>query len=158
MDAGTQLFEQAADRGSNDRGRSIGGRTFTMFHGTSWRSWQQIRRHGFSGLGAGVYLTRSERKAESYKTARGVIIKVRVELGETITIGRQGHPLQKTWQHAGFDSAFAPAGAIGIREENCVLDPTRITILGLAQGYRPPCRFGVGCTKMGAFTGRIRAL
>ena len=28
MDAGTQLFEQAADRGSNDRGRSIGGRTY----------------------------------------------------------------------------------------------------------------------------------
>ena len=41
MDAGTQLFEQAADRGSNDRGRGIGGRTFTMFHGTSWRSWQR---------------------------------------------------------------------------------------------------------------------
>ena len=154
MDAGTQLFEQAADRGSNDRGRGIGGRTFTMFHGTSWRSWQHIRRHGFklsgsdSGLGAGVYLTRSERKAESYKTARGVIIKVRVKLGETITIGRQGHPLQKTWQHAGFDSAFAPAGAIGIREENCVLDPTRITILGLSQGYRPPCKYGAHCSKM----------
>ena len=109
MDAGTQLFEQAADRGSNDRGRGIGGRTFTMFHGTSWRSWQHIRRHGFrlsgsdSGLGAGVYLTRSERKAGSYKTARGVIIKVRVKLGETITIGRQGHPLQKTWQRWGIE-------------------------------------------------------
>ena len=44
---GEQLSERAADRGSNDRGRGVGGRTFTMFHGTSWRSWQNIRRHGF---------------------------------------------------------------------------------------------------------------
>ena len=43
---GEQLSERAADRGSNDRGRGVGGRTFTMFHGTSWRSWQNIRRHG----------------------------------------------------------------------------------------------------------------
>ena len=49
------------------------GRIFVMYHGTSWRKWQRIRRHGFlpsgdaSGLGAGVYLTRSEQKAEFYK-------------------------------------------------------------------------------------------
>ena len=48
------------------------GRIFVMYHGTSWRKWQRIRRHGFlpsgdaSGLGAGVYLTRSEQKAEFY--------------------------------------------------------------------------------------------
>ena len=40
--------------------------------------------------------------------------------------------MQKSWQMAGYDSAFAPAGAIGRREENCALDPSRITILGLA--------------------------
>ena len=154
MDDGTQLFERAADRGSSDRDRGVGGRTFTMFHGTSWRNWQEIRRHGFklsgsdSGLGEGVYLTRSERKAEAYMSKHGVIIKVRVKLGKMVTIDRQHHPLQKSWQRLGYDSAFAPAGAIGIREENCVLDPTRITVLGLAQGYRPPCRFGANCTKM----------
>ena len=32
-------------------------------------------------LGEGVYLTRSERKAEAYKSKYGVIIKVRVKLG-----------------------------------------------------------------------------
>jgi len=84
---GEQLSERAADRGSSDRARGIGGRTFTMFHGTSWRSWQHIRQQGFqpsgsdSGLGEGVYLTRSEKKAGYYKTARGVVIKVRVKLG-----------------------------------------------------------------------------
>ena len=126
------------------------GRTFVMYHGTTWRHWQRIRQHGFllsnsaSGLGAGVYLTRNEKKAEFYKKNEwGVIIKVRVALGKMITIDGQGHHLQKSWQMAGYDSAFAPAGAIGRREENCVLDPSRITILGLAQGYRPKCRHWV---------------
>ena len=45
---GEQLSERAADRGSNDRGRGVGGRTFTMFHGTSWRSWQN-RTYGGMG-------------------------------------------------------------------------------------------------------------
>ena len=85
MDAGTQLFEQAADRGSNDRDRGVGGRTFTMFHGTSWRSWQNIRRHGFklsgsgSGLGEGVYLTRSERKAEAYMSKSSMVSSLKCE-------------------------------------------------------------------------------
>ena len=113
------------------------GRTFVMYRGTTWRNWQRIKQHGFllsnsaSGLGEGVYLTRSERKAEFYRKSKwGVIIKVRVELGKMVTISRQGHHLQKSWQMAGYDSAFAPAGAIGRREENCVLDPSRITTLG----------------------------
>ena len=38
----------------------------------------------------------SETKAEFYKTARGAIIKVRVELGKMATIDRQHHPLQKS--------------------------------------------------------------
>ena len=43
------------------------GRIFVMYHSTSWRKWQQIRRHGFlpsgdaSGLGAGVYLTQQRK-------------------------------------------------------------------------------------------------
>ena len=49
---GEQLSERAADWGSNDRGRGVGGRTFTMFHGTSWRSWQNIRRHARRGTGS----------------------------------------------------------------------------------------------------------
>ena len=78
------------------------GRTFVMYHGTSWRKWQKIRRHGFlpsgdaSGLGAGVYLTRSEQKAEFYKGNKwGVVIKVRVRLGKMVVINRQGHPAQR---------------------------------------------------------------
>ena len=124
----------ATVRGSSEKtgGSSNDGRSFVMFHGTSWRNWQLIKRQGFrrsegaSGLGVGVYLTRNERKAEFYKETKwGVIVKVRVRLGRKIVIDRQGHPLQKSWQRYGYDSAFAPAGAIGRREENCVLDPSK---------------------------------
>ena len=149
----SEFSDRVLDRNSSDA--NYRGRTFVMYHGTTWRHWQRIRQHGFllsnsaSGLGAGVYLTRNEKKAEFYKKNEwGVIIKVRVALGKMITIDGQGHHLQKSWQMAGYDSAFAPAGAIGRREENCVLDPSRITILGLAQGYRPKCRHGGACSKI----------
>ena len=99
----------ATVRGSSEKtgGSSNYGRSFVMFHGTSWRNWQIIKRQGFrrsegaSGLGVGVYLTRNERKAEFYKETKwGVIVKVRVRLGKIVVIDRQGHPLQKSWQLA----------------------------------------------------------
>ena len=55
---------------------ALSGRTFVMYHGTTWRNWQRIKQHGFllsnsaSGLGEGVYLTRSERKAEFYRKSK----------------------------------------------------------------------------------------
>jgi hypothetical protein len=78
------------------------------------------------GLGAGVYVTRSEQKAAWYSGkhfTNGVIIKLKVALGRYVEINGQGHPLQMTWMEHGYDSAFAPAGAIGVREENCIADP-----------------------------------
>jgi hypothetical protein len=65
-----------------------------------------------------------------------MIIKIRVNPGRGIMIRKQGHDLQHKWQHSGFDSAFAPAGAVGVREENCVADPKRITIFNLGSGAR----------------------
>ena len=62
-----------------------------------------------------MFKKKNEEKARYYKkqTEWGVIIKVRVRLEKIIAIDRQGHPLQKSWQRYGYDSAFAPAGAIG---------------------------------------------
>ena len=106
----SEYYGRVPDR--NSFATKSSGRTFVMYHGTTWRNWQRIKQHGFllsnsaSGLGEGVYLTRSERKAEFYRKSKwGVIVKVRVELGKMVTINRQGHHLQKSWQMAGYDSA-----------------------------------------------------
>ena len=120
-----------------------GGKTFVMFHGTSRENWRSIEQGGFTpsregGLGAGVYVTRNEQKAAWYS-------------GKHFTngvINGQAHPLQMTWmEEHGYDSAFAPAGAIGVREENCIADPSRIEIIGLQRGYKAPCHYGQSYTR-----------
>ena len=90
-----------------------------------------------------MYLTRSLEKAKGYmpggaakqvcgKAKKGVIIKVKVHLGKGATVDSQHHPMRTAWATNGFDSVFAPAGAIGVREENCVLDrPFSHTHFGL---------------------------
>jgi hypothetical protein len=40
-----------------------------------------------------------------------------------------------------------PAGAIGVREENCTASPSRIEIVGLQRGYKAPCHCGKSCTR-----------
>ena len=79
----SEFSDRVLDRNSSDA--NYRGRTFVMYHGTTWRHWQRIRQHGFllsnsaSGLGAGVYLTRNEKKAEFYKKNEwGVIITLLV--------------------------------------------------------------------------------
>ena len=95
-------------------------------------------------------MTRNEQKAAWYSGkhfTNGVIIKLKVALGRYVEINKQGHPLQMTWMEHGYDSAFAPAGAIGVREENCIADPSRIEIIGLQRGYKAPCHYGQSCTR-----------
>jgi hypothetical protein len=70
-----------------------------------------------------VHATRNEQKAAWYSRQHGsneVIIKLKVALGRYVEINGQAHPLQKTWMEHGCGSAFAPAGGIGVREENCI--------------------------------------
>jgi hypothetical protein len=70
-----------------------------------------------------------------------VVIKMRVALGRYLVITRHSnHPLQYTWytwMDCGCGSAFAPAGVLweDEREENCIANPSRIEILGLARAY-----------------------
>ena len=90
-------------------------------------------------LGAGVYCSVQQRKAEAYKKgADGVVLKLLVRTGRVKKIDRQGHPLQKTWHENGYDSAWVPKGTLDMapsgREENCVWDPRRIKILGRVVG------------------------
>ncbi|CAJ1052982.1 hypothetical protein D5F01_LYC18128 [Xyrichtys novacula] len=116
--------------------------TYIMYHGTTKLAAQSIRDNGFRQsedgmLGPGVYLSRDLAKASRYPIKHPewdrVVIRVRVNVGNVIIINRQGHPLQKTWNASGYDSAWVPpkCGMVpsGL-EENCVWDPKRIEVIG----------------------------
>ena len=75
-------------------------------------------------LGPGLYCSRDINKARAY--ARPSLIQFEIDMGAVKKIDRQGHPLQKTWQNHGYDAAYAPPGAVGMRQENCIKDPSRV--------------------------------
>lgn len=110
------------------------GPAYTMYHGTSAVAAVQIRREGFrpsSGgmLGAGVYVSRDVQKARNYGP---VVLTCRVWIGKVKRIDRQGHPLQKSWHSAGYDTAWVPPNCGMVPsglEEDCVFDPSRIEVL-----------------------------
>ncbi|XP_041918727.1 uncharacterized protein LOC121683249 [Alosa sapidissima] len=116
-------------------------KVYTMYHGTSWKAAVAIRKTGFrqsSGgmLGRGVYLSRDLQKASRYPLdlpeSQRVVLRVRVNVGRVKRIDRQGHPLQKTWHNQGYDTAWCPPGCGMVPsglEEDCVWDPSRITIM-----------------------------
>ena len=111
-----------------------------MIHGTNKESSEQILKRGFSSsyfkdssmLGGGVYLTRDLTKANMFGE---YIIFCDVDLGKTIEITFQNHPVQKTWHTLGFNSAFVPAGCGMVkREEFCVKDPSRVKPILVVSG------------------------
>ncbi|XP_061567253.1 uncharacterized protein LOC133421610 [Cololabis saira] len=117
------------------------GRTYTMYHGTTRENAQVILSRGFTQseggmLGAGVYLSREREKAKRYPIDwpenDKVVIKVKVNVGKVKAINRQGHPLQKTWNDHGYDTAWVPPNCGMVKsglQENCIWDPSRITIV-----------------------------
>jgi hypothetical protein len=125
-----------------------------MFHGASRKNWRSIEQGGFTpsregGLGAGVYVTRSEQKVawcSGKHFTNGVIIKLKVALGRYLEKNGQGHFTDDMMAH-GYGSAFAPAGAIGVREENFIAGPSRIEIIGLQRRYKALCHYGRSCTR-----------
>ncbi|XP_045569219.1 glutamic acid-rich protein [Salmo salar] len=126
------------------------GRTYIMYHGTSWWAAQTIMTKGFypsnrGMLGQGVYLSRDLEKASRYPLDltehQKVVIKVKVNVGKVKKIYCQGHPLQKTWHDEGYDSAWVPPNCGMVKsglEENCVWDPNRITVLDTIKSKTEP--------------------
>ncbi|XP_072224832.1 uncharacterized protein [Leuresthes tenuis] len=118
-------------------------RFYVMYHGTTRANAQSIKTSGFHQssagmLGPGVYLSRDLDKASRYPIGHPehdrVVIQVKVNVGKVIAINRQDHPLQKTWHYHGYDTAWVPPNCGMVpsgQEENCVWDPSRITILQL---------------------------
>jgi hypothetical protein len=115
---------------------------WTMYHGTSQAAAIQIKRGGVHGLrpstsgtlGAGVYCSRELQKALDYALGGGgVVFEMRVRPGKVKAIRSMSEPLQQTWHQSGYDTAWVPPGVTrsGL-EEDCVWDPQRVRIVGVA--------------------------
>lgn len=124
---------------------------YTMFHGTSIDSARLIITSGFKQslrgmLGKGVYVSRDKKKAANYplnsNPSDRVILELRVRVGRVKRIDKDGHPLQFTWSTQGYDTAWVPPKC-GMKsvpsglEEDCVFDPKRVTVVGIAKAPNP---------------------
>ncbi|KAL1280729.1 hypothetical protein QQF64_015329 [Cirrhinus molitorella] len=94
-------------------------------------------------LGRGVYVTRSFGKASHYPLHPNggmlAVLRLSVRVGRVKKINYQGHPLQMTWHEHGYDTAWVPPNCGMVNsglEENCVYDPSRITVLDLMPNLR----------------------
>ncbi|XP_067431591.1 uncharacterized protein [Thunnus thynnus] len=137
--------ELAASQKPQNRG------VYTMYHGTSVASARLIIANGFkqsSGgmLGRGVYVSRNKKKAAHYPLGSSLsdrmVFEVRVSVGRVKRIDKDNHPMQLTWHANGYDTAWVPPN-IGLRavpsglEEDCVFDPKRVTVVGIAKAPNP---------------------
>ncbi|KAJ8275638.1 hypothetical protein COCON_G00073900 [Conger conger] len=130
--------------------------TYIMYHGTSKEAAESIRCYGFSPskdgmLGRGVYVSRDLQKASRYplNVAEGDrrVLVVIVNVGMVKKIDRKGHPLQKTWHAAGYDTAWVPPNCGMVPsglEEDCVWDPSRINVISVIKPIPQP-HMGCGC-------------
>ena len=112
------------------------GAPTTFYHGTpALENVLAIQRGGFdvgrSGanagqmLGPGVYVTTSLEKAMNYAREGGAVFRLEVDLGRCAQLVTKSGLC--SWQ-THYDSAWAPRGLIGEREENCVRDPRRVRV------------------------------
>ncbi|MGH0128602.1 UNVERIFIED_CONTAM: hypothetical protein FKN15_001812 [Acipenser sinensis] len=125
--------------------------TYVMYHGTSQDGARLIQSHGFKQsdggmLGRWVYVSRDYNKASRYPLhypeREKSVLKLRVDVGRVKKIDRQGHPMQKTWHHHGYDSAWVPPNCGMVKsglEEDCIWDPDRITVTEVMNC--PPCTY-----------------
>jgi hypothetical protein len=116
-----------------------------MYHGTNEAAAVEIKKCGQHGLrpsGAGIYCSRDLEMARGHagtcgsRKKGGVIFELRVKPGRIIrthVVNGPGLPFGRSWQDAGYDSAWVPEGAnLSGREQLCVWDPKRVRIVGVA--------------------------
>ncbi|XP_067910157.1 uncharacterized protein [Heterodontus francisci] len=135
------------DKGHLKSGQELqSGSGYTMYHGTHKNNAANIICSGFVPskdglLGPGVYISRDMNKARAYPKQIAaqdrVVFKLKVRVGKVKKIDMDNHPLQTTWHQNGYDSAWIPpkCGMMCIpsgKEEDCVWDPKRITVVDIA--------------------------
>jgi serine/threonine protein kinase len=126
----------------------------TFYHATSEENALRIQEHGFvipdgpgGLLGRGVYCTSTLKKAMDYLKGPhgGVILQLKIDLGNCKQLV-ENDPMMKTWQNHGYDSAWAPFSAVNPgdtgKEENCVKNPKRITVVHAIAGSTGELRAG----------------
>lgn len=111
--------------------------TMQLYHGTSLEAAIKIQAEGFrtelsgtnagAALGVGLYCTTTLEKAINYSRfmpGAGVVFILKVELGRCYVPTAKDHHLMRTWQEHGYDSAWAAAGVLGVREVRPCPDTT----------------------------------
>ncbi|KAL2095105.1 hypothetical protein ACEWY4_009824 [Coilia grayii] len=142
-----QLISQRKSQSTSTRpSEARSGRLYTMYHGTTVKSAQDIIQNGFRQspdglLGAGVYVSRDQKKAERYPlkspVSDRVVLKLQVDCGKVKRIDTDNHPMQKTWNMQGYDTAWVPPNC-GMKsvssglEEDCIWDPQRVEVTDIA--------------------------
>ncbi|KAM4616018.1 uncharacterized protein ACJ7VT_009013 isoform 1-T2 [Polymixia lowei] len=139
-DDASRSVELGESQAPKDRG------VYTMYHGTNISNARLIIANGFKQsskgmLGPGVYVSRMQKKAERYplnsNPTERVVLKVRVKIGRVKRIDKDNHPMQYTWNAAGYATAWVPpkCGMTTVPsglEEDCVFDPQRVKVIGIA--------------------------
>lgn len=131
---------------------------YTMYHGTSVANARLIIANGFKQseggmLGKGVYVTRDIMKACLYpkhsKYSDRVVLKLHVHVGRVKCICKDNDLKQTTWSKH-YDSAWVPPNC-GMKavpsglQENCVFDPKRVTVVGIARAPTPAIEGELSC-------------
>ncbi|KAK2816366.1 hypothetical protein Q7C36_022637 [Tachysurus vachellii] len=136
--AGWRTVEEGKKLSENEEPKP--GRVYTMYHGTHVDNAEVIIINGFKPstkgmLGKGVYVSRNIEKAKCYPLRTDkrdqVVFKLKVNVGKVIKIDIDNHPLRTTCNISVIKSG---------REEDCVWDPDRITVIDLRDLIRTHTR------------------
>uniref|UniRef100_A0A8C8E2D1 Grass carp reovirus (GCRV)-induced gene 2p n=1 Tax=Oryzias sinensis TaxID=183150 RepID=A0A8C8E2D1_9TELE len=171
--------ENVVDDGASFQGVLLGASqkpqrrgVYKMFHGTSVACARLIIANGFKQsstglLGKGVYVSRDQKKAQAYPrnapSSDRVVFELSVRVGRVKRIDKDNHPLLLTWSSNGYDTAWIPPNC-GMQcvpsglEEDCVFDPKRVKVVGIAHAPNPTIEKEVYTMYHGTTVGFARSI
>mmetsp|Transcript_24787 Transcript_24787/g.57594 ORF Transcript_24787/g.57594 Transcript_24787/m.57594 type:complete len:207 (+) Transcript_24787:198-818(+) len=108
----------------------------TVYHGTSSRAAEAIKKFGFKPskdgmLGAGVYVTPTLSKAEAFAGKDGEVVKLAANMGNVKVVDARAareHGFSETAWQKKYDAAFVPQGEGVKPPEFCVREPLELLL------------------------------